>query len=76
MPFTQVELTGPNKQREVLWLPVPEKKAKVGEKIMRSGEPWTISAVCTTLELESIPAGHKVVSELNFQSETVYYMSI
>ena len=76
MSYTQIELTGPEKQKEVLWIPVPEKKAKVGEKIHRRGEEWTISQVCTTLDREHIPSGQKIIDEAYFQVETQYYLVI
>lgn len=37
MYYTQVELTAPkNRESETWWLPVPEDRAKVGEKITRT----------------------------------------
>ena len=88
MHYTQIELTSPNKKEiDVWWLPVPEGKARVGEKITRKvphptikdafvSEDWTISQVCLTLLDEDLPPKSKKAESFRFESSTLTYMSI
>jgi len=76
--FTQVELTSPSGRIEVWWLPVPDGKAKVGEKIANNGEDWTISQVCTTLLEKDIPRQqlHRVAHHFKRDAMVIAEMSI
>ena len=85
MFHTQVELTSPNgKDTEIRWLPVPEGKAEVGEKVSRFinddqhavKEEWTITRVFTTLPEESIPSLARIATGFHRTAQTVYHMSI
>jgi hypothetical protein len=76
MHFTQVELTSPSGIIEVWWLPVPEGKAKVGEKIANNGVDWTITQVCTTLLEKDIPKPSRVAFHFKRDEMTVAEMSI
>lgn len=75
MHFTQVELTSPSGEVEVWWLPVPEKRAKVGEKLTHFGQDWTITQVCTTLRKEDIPAKARIAHEFTRDAMVVAEMS-
>lgn len=83
--YTQVELTSPDgKKIEVWWLPVPEGKARVGEKITRRvndacfghNEDWVISQVCMTMHEDDLPSKAKKAKDFRFESSTLTYMSI
>lgn len=85
MHFTQVELTSPdNRTINVVWLPVPSGKAKVGEKITRRisdacfghNEDWVISQVCVTLLEEDLPPNAKIAKDFHRESSALTYMSI
>lgn len=83
--YTQVELTSPRGDIEVVWLPVPIGRAHVGEKITRSmlkdgahvsEEDWTISQVCITLLAEDVPANARLAKGFHREAQTIAYMSI
>jgi hypothetical protein len=88
MHYTQVELMSPDGvTSEVLWLPIREKKAKVGEKVTRkflvhysktsiSYEDWTISQVCVTLLEKDLPSFAKKATNFHFESSNTTYISI
>ena len=80
MNYTQVELTSPDGILEVWWLPVPEGRAKVGEKITRkivhTDVDWVISQVCVTLHEESIPTGSRIAKYFIREAQTIAYMSL
>lgn len=89
MRYTQVEISLGNK-RDVIWLPVPEGKAKVGEKITRIGydyacaptenpevlEDWIISQVCITMDENSLPPKAKKADKFNRKSTTTSHITI
>ncbi len=88
--YTQVELTSPRGEVEVIWLPVPVGRAHVGEKITRTEtrlsdhmrgdqhyeEDWTISQVCITLLAEDLPPKARVAKTFHREAQTIAYMSI
>ncbi len=84
MRYTQVELSFDN-TTEVWWLPVPEGRAKVSEKVTRKMnfserytgyEDWVITQVCITLPEEFIPENARLATNFQRQSQTHQYMSI
>lgn len=79
MYHTQVELTDSKGHKEVWWLPVPQGRAKVGEKITTSTGDRTITQVCTTVDDDAFRhLKHKVriASGFTREAQTLSYMSI
>lgn len=87
--YTQVQLTSPQGDQEVWWIPVPDGRAKVGEKIIRTmydqacgiaenplyNEEWSITQVCTTMDLENLPKDARVATGFKRDVQAVISMT-